>query len=829
MTIFDSVSNETQLQNTIQEIKGYGLRTDVTLVNILRLWYQTDTIDNGTVVIIIFFEYTSNMGGSNGYLVRKMAYKEYLGYIRENINGVDIDDYGYTKRSDDPDVILLDEYELSLLTEYYPVPVTPFINLIGDNPYEQVYGTPYTDPGYTILDSNDTDVPVEITGTVDVNTLGQYTLTYSSTTTGVSSVNRRVDVVDNIDPVIVLEGDNPYVIEPNSTYTEPGYTATDNRDGNITNDVIITGGDIDTSTVGINTVKYTVTDAVGNTTEVTRLVQVGNMNDSVLPVITLLGNNPFYLDRNSVYQEPGYTAQDQVDLDTASTDITSSVEVTSNIDNSTMGEYEVIYSVTDGGGNTSRVTRTVIVQAGGLMEVETYTEEVYFTVDITNGIPIMISNTHIKSNFDVAYRAENSGRSVVGIHRIWVEKGTGSSGLIYASPVVYLWVFYSHKADNSEEISYESRKMNYNLQINEWTYTSELLSGTIRSTGITTFDEVNLIRIYSNMPQVPMFSKYQARKLSSLILLKEQCVDLNISVIPTENIDNIIILELWYDIRTSSYEYVECIAYIQITRDDNEAIEYKTFYITYNNDTKLFAKGIYNVTNDIVMVNSTADDNKLNDVLSGLGKQIDIYDSDGNLTQDDYHSTFYTKPTGTSVHSEGIRFIDNTIQTTAMPPIGTVLMYACEGTPPGWLDCDGTLFSNGEETDMIDLFNIIGYTYGGDGESSFRVPDLNGRFPMGSDSTLADNDSEWDYSRKQGGNDLIKPTQFVHKHTANANNTGNILNGLSQSENALAGNGGWRWNPDNTATSNVSEVEYNSNTTSNYYPSFTKLRFIIKK
>lgn len=548
------------------------------------------------------------------------------------------------------------------------------------------------------------------------------------------------------------------------------------------------------------------------------------MDDSVLPVITLQGNNPFYLDRNSIYQEPGYTAQDQVDIDTASTNITSNVEVTSNIDNSTIGEYEVIYSVTDGGGNTSTVTRTVIVQAGGLMEVETYTEEVYFT--ITNGIPIMISNTHIKSNFDVAYRAENSGRSVVGIHRIWVEKGTGSSGLIYASPVVDLWVFYSHKEDYSEEISYESRKMNYDLQINEWTYTSELVSGTIRLTGITVSDEINLIRIYSNMPQVPMFSKYQARKLSSLVQLKEECVGL--TVIPTENIDNIIILELWYDMRTSSYEYVDCIAYIQITRDDNESIEYKTFYITYNNDTKLFAIGIYNVTNDIVMVNSTADDNKLNDVLSGLGKQIDIYDSDGNLTQDDYHSTFYTKPTGTSVHSEGIRFIDNTIQTTAMPPIGTVLMYACEGSPAGWLDCDGSLFSK-DDAEMIDLFNIIGYTYGGDGESSFRVPDLNGRFPMGSDSTLADNDSEWDSSRKQGGNDLIKPTQFVHKHTAYADNTGNILNKLSQSSNAEPGSEGYRWNPNNTATSNVSEVEYNSNTSSSYYPSFTKLRFIIKK
>lgn len=553
------------------------------------------------------------------------------------------------------------------------------------------------------------------------------------------------------------------------------------------------------------------------------------MNDSVLPVITLQGNNPFYMDRNSVYQEPGYTAQDQVDLDTASIDITSSVEVTSNIDNSTVGEYEVIYSVTDGAGNIRKVPRRVIVQAGGLMVVETYTLGVYFTVDITNGIPIMISNTYIKSGFNERYRAFNGGRNVVDIHRIWVEKGTGSSGLIYTSPVVDLWVFYSHKAVNSEEISYASRKMNYNLQLNSWTYTTETATGTIRSTGLTSTQTVPLKSIYSNMPQVPIFSKYQARKLTSLIQLKEQCVDLNISVIPTENIDNIIILELWYDMQTSSAEYVDCIVYIQVTRDDTEAIVYKTFYITYNNDTKLFAIGIYNVTNDIVMVDSTADDNKLNAVLTGTGKQIDIYDSDGNLTQDDYHSTFYTKPTGTSVHSEGIRFIDNTIQTTAMPPIGTVLMYACEGTPTGWLDCDGSLFSNGEETDMIDLFNIIGYTYGGDGQSSFRVPDLNGRFPMGSDSTLADNDSEWNSERKQGGNDLIKPTQFVHKHTANANNSGSILNGLHQSENAHAGNGGYRWNPDTTATSNVSEVEYNSNTSSSYYPSFTKLRFIIKK
>ncbi len=545
------------------------------------------------------------------------------------------------------------------------------------------------------------------------------------------------------------------------------------------------------------------------------------MNDSVLPVITLQGNNPFYLDRNNVYQEPGYTAQDQVDLDTASTDITSNVEVTSNIDNSTPGDYEVIYSVTDGGGNTSRVTRTVIVQAGGLMEVETYTEEVYFTVDITNGIPIMISNTHIKSNFDVAYRAENSGRSVVGIHRIWVEKGTGSSGLIYASPVVDLWVFYSHKADNSEEISYESRKMNYDLQINEWTYTSEFVSGTIRSTGLTVSDEVYLIRIYSNMPQVPMFSKYQARKLSSLVQLKEECInDVTIMGV-TENADNIIILELWYDMSTSILEYVDCIGHIEITLDSNQSIQYKTLYLSYNNDTKLWV-----IPSNRDMINSTLSDNKITEIEKvypdpDRGSQ----DYVANPIYNDTFISFYTKPIGVSVHNEGIRYLDNSLQTTAMPPTGTVLMYACEDTPYGWIDCDGSLFSK-DDAELIDLFNIIGYTYGGDGENSFRIPNLNGRFPMGSDSTLATDDMYWDEDTKQGGNDTIQNSQYVHKHNITWS-AGTPINSFNAEHRKCRGNSSTRHDGHNTGS--LMTLGNNSNTTSNYYPSFTRIRFIIKK
>jgi len=823
--VFDTaVASSTDSLNQLKQLYAdhWPASATYTIAKLFNLWYMTNNLDLDHVICNMHYQYT---GSYDGYGTKQLLYDTTTGlynsldYANFGPAGVGYDNWNITPPVDST-YSGLTTSQLSSLTLYYTAPV-PFISLTGDNPYEQVYGTTYTEPGYTILIDNGEDTSsytVEITGTVNVNTLGQYTLTYSAT--GATSIDRIVNVVDNIYPIITLGGDNPYVIDLNGTYTDPGYTAIDNRDGNITNDVIITG-DVNTSTVGIYTVKYTVTDGAGNITEVTRLVQVGSMNDSVLPVITLQGNNPFYMDRNSVYQEPGYTAQDQVDTDSASIDITSNVEVTSNIDNSTMGEYEVIYSVTDGGGNTRTVTRTVIVQAGGLMEVETYTGEVYFTVDITNGIPIMISNTYIKSNFDVAYRAENSGRSVVGIHRIWVEKGTGSSGLIYASPVVYLWVFYSHKADNSEEISYESRKMNYNLQINEWTYTSELVSGTIRSTGLTVSDEINLNSIYSNMPQVPMFSKYQARKLSSLVQLKEECInDVTIGGL-TATANNILILKLWYDMSTSSLEYVDCIGHIEITLDSNQSIQYKTLYLSYNTDTKLW---VIPSTRD--MISSTFSDNKITEIEKEYpnpdrGSQEYVE----NPIYNDTFISFYTKPIGVSVHNEGIRYLDNSLQTTAMPPIGTVLMYACEDTLSGWIDCDGSLFSK-DDAEMIDLFNVIGYTYGGDGENSFRIPNLSERFPMGGDSTLATNDMYWDEDNKQGGNDTIQQSQYVHKHDITWS-AGTPINYFNSEHTYCRGNSSWRH--DTHQIGSLMTLGNNTNTTSNYYPSFTRIRFIIKK
>ncbi|MBA1331582.1 hypothetical protein QQ73_10710, partial [Candidatus Endoriftia persephone str. Guaymas] len=76
-------------------------------------------------------------------------------------------------------------------------------------------------------------------------------------------------------PVISLTGDNPLVVIVDNSYTEPGATATDNLDGDISASLAIDSSAVDTATIGSYSVTYDVTDASGNAaTQLTRTVQV---------------------------------------------------------------------------------------------------------------------------------------------------------------------------------------------------------------------------------------------------------------------------------------------------------------------------------------------------------------------------------------------------------------------------------------------------------------------------------------------------------------------------------------------------------------------------
>lgn len=63
----------------------------------------------------------------------------------------------------------------------------------------------------------------------------------------------------------------------------------------------------------------------------------------------------------------------------------------------------------------------------------------------------------------------------------------------------------------------------------------------------------------------------------------------------------------------------------------------------------------------------------------------------------------------------------------AQPYVGEIRMFAGNFAPAGWMFCEGQLLPISENET---LFQLIGTTFGGDGESTFGLPDLRGRLPL---------------------------------------------------------------------------------------------------
>lgn len=97
-------------------------------------------------------------------------------------------------------------------------------------------------------------------------------------------------------------------------------------------------------------------------------------------------------------------------------------------------------------------------------------------------------------------------------------------------------------------------------------------------------------------------------------------------------------------------------------------------------------------------------------------------------------------------------------------PIGSVLPYAGTIIPANWLLCNGSEISR---TDYSQLFNVIGTKYGtGDGSTTFNLPNLKGRVPVGQDSTQ----SEFSTLGKTGGEKTVTLTvdqMPSHNHSTN--------------------------------------------------------------
>ncbi len=152
----------------------------------------------------------------------------------------------------------------------------PVISGIEDTVIE--HGTNF-DPleGVTATDDIDGDITnsVEVEGSVDTQTLGDYYLTYSITNSNQmeTKVERKVTVVDTQVPV--FSGVSDKTIEVGTNFNPmSGVTAIDNVDGDITADIFVKTGTLNTDAVGKYTITYTVTDSSNNTATADRVITV---------------------------------------------------------------------------------------------------------------------------------------------------------------------------------------------------------------------------------------------------------------------------------------------------------------------------------------------------------------------------------------------------------------------------------------------------------------------------------------------------------------------------------------------------------------------------
>jgi len=161
---------------------------------------------------------------------------------------------------------------------------------------------------------------------------------------------------DELPPVITMNGMDTVYVEVNSTYTEDSAVCIDNIEGNITSRMVITN-QIDLSQAGIYFVHYDVTDASGlAAVRASRMVIVST--DLTAPVVTLAGGSPYVHSVLTPFVEPGYSAIDNP----GNKNVTNDVVVTGKVDEKIIGDYDLVYSISDANGNPDFVVRTVQVR-----------------------------------------------------------------------------------------------------------------------------------------------------------------------------------------------------------------------------------------------------------------------------------------------------------------------------------------------------------------------------------------------------------------------------------------------------------------------------------
>lgn len=209
---------------------------------------------------------------------------------------------------------------------------------------------------FEVLDREGNDVTnslVVIDNQVDTSVPGLYDVVLLATSEdGQDSI--RIDaVLEVVNEAPVITADDVTIAYGEDFDPENHAVATDPEDGNITSDVEIAESNFNPERAGEYEITYSVTDAAGETVEHTISVTV--TNDA--PVLELT-ESAVTLAFGEAFDPESYIASV---TDTEEGDLSGSVEINNGVNLNAPGEYEVVYSVTDGADETTTATLTVTI------------------------------------------------------------------------------------------------------------------------------------------------------------------------------------------------------------------------------------------------------------------------------------------------------------------------------------------------------------------------------------------------------------------------------------------------------------------------------------
>ncbi|MFC3789000.1 immunoglobulin-like domain-containing protein [Paenibacillus sp. GCM10012307] len=260
------------------------------------------------------------------------------------------------------------EQDIALYAKWDPLPTVLLNSTAGDplnGPFTVTASFSKAVTGFTLDDvlvSNGTgsnfNVVSEMTYTfvVTPSTDGQVTVEIPAGVAQDAAGNENVAseplvrTYDGTAPVIALNGADPLVIAVNADYEEPGATAQDALDGDVTAAISITGN-IDTATVGSYERHYVVTDRAGNQAETRRTVHVIDP-----PLLNLEGPAEISIKQGSTFRDPGAAATDAY-----YGDLSDQIMVSGTVDTGRAGVYTLRYTVANPIGQTAEAIRKVTV------------------------------------------------------------------------------------------------------------------------------------------------------------------------------------------------------------------------------------------------------------------------------------------------------------------------------------------------------------------------------------------------------------------------------------------------------------------------------------